>query len=758
MRRVMRHLALGVAAMAVTGSASVFAEEGQEGGSELDADATRVIDKVVTIGTLAEADANSALPLEVLSGAELANRRQGGLGETLAGLPGIHLDNFGGGASRPVIRGQTIPRIEILSDGANLYDVSSVAPDHAITAEPLLLDGIEVLRGSAAARYGGNALNGAINLIDGKIPKHLPEHGLEGGAEARFGTGDEEAAAAGRATLGLGQFALHVEGFRRASENYAVPDGFGSDKLKDSFSEGDGYSVGGSWITSKGYIGAAYSRLDSEYGLPGHSHKNAVCHTHGTDLHCAAHGGYGDPFGSSDDHTAKINLRADRIDVRADYADVLPGIQNARVRLSYTDYEHDEIDGPFIFTTYSNEVYDGRVELTHKPVSGFVGTFGVQYTEGEFTGINVNDLHEEFPENGWGFDGPSYHQTENAGIFLSEARAFGAVDLEFAIRKDWREIDVTVPPFRMQLTPEIEALYAPFFVVIYGENWKEVLEANSIETFKKRNPTSKHDPLSASIGATWNLDSDYSIALSLAHSERAPNIRELYAYGNNLATNSYEVGLTQSRRASSSFPVSTTDVLEKTDSLNLTFRKTQGPTQFEVGAFYMDVEDYIFARLIETDDETGSPHNYLLYVTADAKFSGIDGQISHQISQESRLTVFGDYVHTDMTSEDDELPRIPPARLGVRYELDKGPIFAEVEFIHTFDQDRIASYETETDSYNLVNGTVTYRLDPDAEKSTEFFLRGTNLFDELAYVHTLFVKSQSPLRGRNLVLGVRTSF
>ncbi|HBF90498.1 MAG TPA: hypothetical protein DDX09_04955, partial [Hyphomonas atlantica] len=76
-------------------------------------------------------------------------------------------------------------------------------------------------------------------------------------------------------------------------------------------------------------------------------------------------------------------------------------------------------------------------------------------------------------------------------------------------------------------------------------------------------------------------------------------------------------------------------------------------------------------------------------------------------------------------SEDDELPRIPPARLGVRYELDKGPIFAEVEFIHTFDQDRIASYETETDSYNLVNGTVTYRLDPDAEKSTEVFLRGT---------------------------------
>ncbi|MFC3216532.1 TonB-dependent receptor plug domain-containing protein [Novosphingobium panipatense] len=134
----------------------------------------------------------TATPVQVLSGDELAHRRQGGLGETLAGLPGVHLDNFGGGASRPVIRGQTVPRIEILSDGANLFDVSSVSPDHAITTDPLLLDGIEVLRGPAAARYGGNAMNGAINLIDSKVPKTLPEGGFSGATEVRFGTGDEE--------------------------------------------------------------------------------------------------------------------------------------------------------------------------------------------------------------------------------------------------------------------------------------------------------------------------------------------------------------------------------------------------------------------------------------------------------------------------------------------------------------------------------------------------------------------------------------
>lgn len=41
---------------------------------------------------------------QMLAGEALLLRRQGSLGETLAGLPGVHLDNFGGGAGRPVIR------------------------------------------------------------------------------------------------------------------------------------------------------------------------------------------------------------------------------------------------------------------------------------------------------------------------------------------------------------------------------------------------------------------------------------------------------------------------------------------------------------------------------------------------------------------------------------------------------------------------------------------------------------------------------
>ena len=628
----------------------------------------------------------TALPGTVLSGDALVRRRQGGLGETLAGLPGVHLDSFGGGASRPVIRGQTLPRIEILSDGAALFDAASVSPDHAITTEPLLLDAIEVIRGPAAVIYGGNAMNGAVNLIDGRIPKTLPRNGASGSAEVRLGSGDRETAGVGRITASAGPLALHAEVARRHSDDYDIPGG----QLRDSFAEGSTGALGASWITARGYIGIAHTRQESEYGLPGHSHLNGVCHTHDIDLHCEAHGAYEDPFGSSDDHTASIRLRNERTDLRADYADPFPGFDHLRLRLSSTDYRHDEIDGPALFSRYTNEVEDGRIDLTHAPLWGFTGTFGVQYTDGTFSGLNVNTLHREFPENGYALMPPYTHVTRQYGVFVSEHRAFGAFDLDLTLRKDWRRIHAPAPGFRHALTPLYQALFEEW----YGPDWEQVIRDEVTESYIARNPEARQNPLSASIGGTWNLDGGYAVALSLGRTQRAPSVRELYAYGNNLATNSYEVGLVRSRSASPTFPANRPDLIETTRSADLTFRGAGGPVEFEVGVFHQDIDDYVFARLIETDDATGVAHNYLLYTAADARFTGVDGQVSLRVDDAHRITLLGDSVRADLRSEDDRVPRMPPGRLGLRYEWTHGPYAADVEYFRTAPHRRTGSRPT----------------------------------------------------------------
>src|SRR3546814_4298253 len=93
-----------------------------------------------------------AIPVETLDGASLVLKREATLGDTLNGMLGVHADTFGAGASRPVIRGQTAPRVKVLSDGSELMDASGVSPDHAITSEPMLARHIEVLRGPATLR------------------------------------------------------------------------------------------------------------------------------------------------------------------------------------------------------------------------------------------------------------------------------------------------------------------------------------------------------------------------------------------------------------------------------------------------------------------------------------------------------------------------------------------------------------------------------------------------------------------------------
>ena len=133
-------------------------------------------------------------PASVLEGDELVRRRESTLGETLNSEPGITSSHFGAGASRPIIRGMDGPRVKVLSDGAELHDASTLSPDHAVVAEPLLATQIEVLRGPSALVHGDGAVGGVVNVLDGKVPTAIPAKGYEGSLELRANSGASEKA------------------------------------------------------------------------------------------------------------------------------------------------------------------------------------------------------------------------------------------------------------------------------------------------------------------------------------------------------------------------------------------------------------------------------------------------------------------------------------------------------------------------------------------------------------------------------------
>jgi iron complex outermembrane recepter protein len=112
-----------------------------------------------------------AQPSAQLSGTGLVLKGNSSLGEVLNGTPGVSSTYFGPVASRPVIRGMDGDRVRILSNAADNLDVSGLSYDHAVAIDPLVIERIELFRGPAALRYGGNGLGGVVNLLDGRIPR-----------------------------------------------------------------------------------------------------------------------------------------------------------------------------------------------------------------------------------------------------------------------------------------------------------------------------------------------------------------------------------------------------------------------------------------------------------------------------------------------------------------------------------------------------------------------------------------------------------
>lgn len=658
---------------------------------------------IVTAAPLDQRADETATPVIVLSGDELAHRRAATLGETLAGQPGINFENFGGGASRPIIRGQSSPRVQVLSDSANVQDASAISPDHNVTGEPLLLRGIEVLRGPASLLYGSGAIGGAVNLLDEKVPTALPEGGITAAVEGRIGTADDERSLVGGATMGLGSFALRVEGVDRQSDDYRVPDSFGESHVDGSFNDSSTISVGGSWIGADGYLGVAYTRQRNDYGAPGHNHDYESCHPHGTSLHCGGHGHEDGDHDHDHEHEHEeaplIKLRSERFDIRSDYRNVMPWLEKFRFRLSFTDYVHDEIEGGEAENTFRNKAYDLRAEFTHAPFAGLRGTFGVQRSESDFQAISGGTV------------ATLDTRTKNTAIFLMETFSIGNVRLEAAARKEWQHVDSVIT----------------------------------------RYPLIRHSPFSASAAAIWNFNDDYSLALSLAHAERAPSVQELYAYGLHLATNTYEIGIVS---GNARLPTRVSEDKEKSNAINLTLRKTQGPTTFTIGAYHQNFDNYIFAQTIDQFED----FRLIRYNGAGATFTGVDGEVRHRFTDQFAIAAFGDYVRAKFKNDAGNLPRIPAGRLGARADAHVGPFTADAEYYHVFEQDRIADYETRTPGYDMLNATLAYRLDLGGGRGAELFVRGTNLLNELAYNHSSFIKNASPLRGRNFVFGLRGMF
>lgn len=464
-------------------------------GAEADNDIEQV---VITATPLRESLLETAQPVTVITGDDLVPLRALSLGETLAAQPGISASYFGPQASRPVIRGLGGERVQMYEDGGEALDVSALSGDHAVTVDPLIARQIEVIRGPATLLYGNGASGGLINVLTNRVPESLPGEPLTGALELRGNSALDERAGALRLEGNSGSWAWHADGYARETDDVSIPDYAQSRRLREQLeAEGEeiderrgtlrnsssktvGGALGGSFISEQALIGFAVSRLESDYGLPmEHAHE----HEHEESDEDA-----GEPH-EEGETGVRIDMAQTRYDLKAEIMEPFRGILSTRLRATFNDYEHREIEaGGEVGTRFEQDGVDARLVFDHAPLAGWRGTFGVQVRDVDFAAFG-----EE------AFVPPS--RTRNVGYFIFEERPLGPVTLELGARLE-----------QQRITPDgITASY-------------------------------DDSAFSASAGALWKPADGYTLSLNVTSTRRHPTATELFANGPHLAAARFEIG------------------------------------------------------------------------------------------------------------------------------------------------------------------------------------------------------------------------
>ncbi len=194
---------------------------------------------------------------------QLAARANLSLGDMLDGEPGLSSRSFGGGPSRPVIRGFDGERVVVLENGERMGDIQSTAPDHAITLDPLGLNRVEVVRGPASLLYGSSALGGVINLFTEDAPRQW-NRGLSGGAAFHGATNNNLLSGSAGLVYGTENHAVAGRFLYRTAGDAQTPDEAIPNTRLDSYTA----SIGWGYNRGNTRMGLSARYYQNHYGIP----------------------------------------------------------------------------------------------------------------------------------------------------------------------------------------------------------------------------------------------------------------------------------------------------------------------------------------------------------------------------------------------------------------------------------------------------------------------------------------------------------
>jgi iron complex outermembrane recepter protein len=643
------------------------------------------LDEVVVTAPLQDKVSESAVPVTVLSDEELRLKVGHSIGETLKNELGITSQSFGPGVGTPVIRGQSGPRVRVLNNGIGSNDASAISPDHATSVEPLLAERIEVLRGPATLLYGSGAIGGVVNVIDNRIPGKIPDRLLGGALEQRFDSVSDESSTVMKIEGGKNNLAYHLDGFYRDRNNLDIG-GLAIDVnaaqaadptlnvvqnthgfINNTSAHAISGSAGVSLVGEPGFAGISINRLENNYGIA--------------------------PDGSGGEIT-HIVLKQSKYDFKSELKKPFNFAESLRMKLGYTDYQHTEIADGEPGTFFTNKTYEGRLELSHKPLGSLRGVVGFQAIASDFAAIDKSTRDAIVPQT----------QTNSYGVFAMESFDIGAVASQLGVRVE----DTALAP--------------------------------------QGHSSLSYTPVSASASNLWRMNDNNSLNFAITRSQRAPQVQELLVNGFHDATRSFERGNLNLREETSynldlGYKFNSKWVMGQLDlfhnwAVDYIYQQRNG--EFIDGAPVLETR--------QADATFMGYESKLIFPLMENHYGLVD------------LTLFSDFTRGQFVGGGGDVPRMPPLRFGFQIDHTKGNWNTNLRLVRGEAQNHAGDNDTPTAGYMLLNLSTQYQILDVHGADVMVFAKANNLLDKNIRNSTSYLRNFAPEPGRGAEIGFRVNY
>ncbi|HEY9551499.1 MAG TPA: TonB-dependent receptor [Prevotella sp.] len=734
------------------------------------------------------------------------------LGETLSKIPGIQSFSFGPNTGLPMIRSLSGSRVKVLQDGIGLNNMSGITPTVNIAIDQDKLRGLEVFKGSATVLYGGKAIGGAINLRNGLIPQRVQGKQVEATAiaelasnsgtrqsfsvtgnighhlawhigamyhhnkEVRIPGNSKSAMAYDTAKIAfdpmlqaMAQVDVNSEHVRNntlypyrydwtkeymekneLSENdrYTFNSHYydshfnkvpipanpiyvpGQDKVKDlykdvvrsitdwgatkkgkitnSHSKGNAVETGLSYTSQFLNIGAGYRHTYSDYGIPGYAMTDILTssHTHsdGT-VHTIKKIEY-----------APINMRsaAHLGKLQAEVVNCVPLFPYIKIQGLLQHSQDDELLGSILANRLDASRHSMRIELNQSNLGYLNGVTGVDYD------------HRRVKSSGNLRYMPNNHSTE-WGFFTSQHADYKFMHADIGYRHDqvWRQ-----------------AMADTAYKAGRGVgNRKQADRHYALHQFNAH--------LRADLWNTGYLTASYS------HSERSPEVNELYMSNVHFAIVTEEYG-------DDNLDKETANTIELGGGVNW-----KG-LQLSVNYYNSYFNNYIYLR------NTGFTRGGVIvreWHQGATQIYGVETQASYRLNLNHlgcwELSGYYDLVKNKNVSDDehrrhqegDYMPNMPTSRMGFALSGMLKNIAVNVDFDRYLKQKYLGKNlnpQVAFPSYNLLGARISYTM-KFKHAGMELYLYGKNLLNEECRPQNSLLRYLAPLPGINIGGGIKVT-